>query len=372
MKPQARNRRLVVFATAAALFASPALQAPPAVAQAASFGRRVVAGGLNNPAAFTFTPRGRIFYGERGTGEIHIFRPATGSDTLFFRIPNVIADGERGLLGIALHPAFPSTPLVYAYVTRNVNGGPRNQIVRITDQSGHGTGMTVLFSTALSSATNHNGGRIEFGPDGMLYAVVGENANPASSQNLRNPKGKVLRFAPSGRAAPGNPFISSSTRDHRIWSFGLRNSFGFNLDPQTGRLWETENGPECNDELNRIVKGGNFGWGPNETCSGTAPQNTNNSGPAPRILPKRFYTPTIAPTGAAFCQGCDLASAGRLFFGDFNNGNIHRVTLTSSRLGVASQAVVFTHSEGVLSMERGPNGGIYFSDTGAIYRLVRT
>jgi glucose/arabinose dehydrogenase len=179
----------------------------------------------------------------------------------------------------------------------------------------------------------------------------------------------------NGRAAPGNPFINSTTRDRRIFAFGIRNSFGFTFDPQTGKLWQSENGPECNDEINRIPKGANMGWGPRETCSGTAPRNTNNSGPTPRILPKRWYTPTIAPTGAVFCHRCGLGSAsgGRLFFGAFNYPHgIRRVTLTSNRLDVASQSVVFRHSEGVLSMEAGPTGAIYFSDTHAIYRLVRT
>jgi glucose/arabinose dehydrogenase len=354
----------------------------PASAEAAGFGAHLVAGGLNNPAAFTFAPSGRIFYGERRTGEIHIYNPAQHTNHLFFTVPHVVSEGERGLLGIALHPNFPNTPYVYAFATRIVSGHHESQILRITDSGGHGKNLTVIFRTrVVSSDSNpyHNGGRIRFGPGGMLYAIVGEAHDSANAQNLTNPAGKILRMTPAGKAAPGNPFIGSSTRDRRTWAFGIRNSFGFAFDPQTGRLWETENGPECNDELNRIVKGGNFGWGPNENCSGTSPGDTNNSGPKPRILPKRWYTPTIAPTGAVFCAGCRLGphSPGRLFFGAFNTGQIRRVTLTSNRLGVASQSVVFTNSDGILSMERAPGGGIYFSDSppggkGHIYKLVKT
>ena len=178
--------------------------------------------------------------------------------------------------------------------------------------------------------------------------------------------GKILRMTPSGGIPAGNPFARK-----RIWAYGVRNSFGFAFDPRTGRLWETENGPECNDELNRIIKGRNDGWGPNENCSGTSPQDTNNSGPNPN-LPKLWYTPPIAPTGIAFCRRCGLGSAsnGRLFFGAYNTGDIRRVRLAANRLGVAGQSIVYHHGSGIMSMEVGPNGHLYFSDSGAIFRLV--
>jgi quinoprotein glucose dehydrogenase len=373
VKPHTRFRRLAI---ALVIVASGASLLYPATARAVGFRRHLVAGGLNNPAAFTFTPRGNIFYGERGTGEIRIYNPAHHTNRPFFKVPRVVngvaAGTEQGLLGIALHPNYPKAPFVYAYATRNVNGSLRDQIVRIRNSGGHGTGMTVIVSSRTTSGSYHDGGRILFGPDGMLYAVQGEAHHSANSQNLHNTAGKILRMTPAGKPAPGNPFIGSSTRARRIWAFGIRNSFGFAFDPRTNRLWETENGPECNDELNRIVKGGNFGWGPNENCSGTSPGDTNNSGSRPRRFPKRWYTPTIAPTGGAFCRRCHLGpnSGGRLFFGAFNTGQIRRVTLTSNRLGVKSQSVVYTNSEGVLSMERAPGGGIYFSDSSHIYKLV--
>src|SRR5207244_583445 len=103
------------------------------------------------------------------------------------------------------------------------------------------------------------------------------------------------------------------------------------FDPQTGRLWETENGPSCNDELNRIVRGGNYAWGPHEeeNCQPPKPGalETNQDGPSPRIQPKIYYPSVIAPTGAVFCQACGLGSAsgGRLFFGAWNTRDIRRI-----------------------------------------------
>jgi glucose/arabinose dehydrogenase len=316
------------------------------------------------PAAFTVTPDGkRILYGERFTGRIRWLNPATGQSTQFFTIPNLATTGEQGLLGLALHPSYPSNGRVWAFVTRTVSGTPRNQLLRIrADRSG----FTVLRS--FPAASIHNGGRIAFGPDGKLYVVIGENGSPSNAQSLTSLNGKMLRLNPDGTVPSDNPDAGSP-----IVGYGIRNSFGFTFDPQAGRLWETENGPECNDEVNLIPRLtlNNFGWGPSETC-GTpppAPLNTNQDGPSP-VLPKLFFATPPALTGAAFCDRCGLSSAGRLFFGDYNTGTIRRATLTSTRTGIASQAPFYDHPASVLSLETPGDGGpIYFSTPTNIYRL---
>lgn len=326
-----------------------------------------VLSGLKQPVAFTFTPNGRIFYVEKTTGEVHLANPVTNQDHRFFTISHVNGDGERGLLGVALHPNYPATPFVYVYATRNVNSHLRNQIVRIRDGGGHGTVMKVIFSAPASSSPYHNGGRILFGPDGLLYAFVGDGHDSTNSQDTsHNDRGKMLRMTPTGGVPNTNPF------NNLIWSYGNRNSFGFDFDPQTGSLWETENGPECNDELNLITKGDNFGWGPSENCSGSSPDDTNQDGPNIH-LPKYWYVNTLGITGMAFCSSCNLnpASEGTFFFGDVNTGRLYRADLNPARDAIAGDpSVILTHSGGVLSLETGPSGSIYFSDFGAIYRLV--
>jgi glucose/arabinose dehydrogenase len=212
----------------------------------------------------------------------------------------------------------------------------------------------------------HNGGRIKFGPDGNLYVVTGDAQNPANSQNLRTTSGKILRMTSTGGVPAGNPF------GNLVWAYGIRNSFGFTFDPTTQFLWQTENGPACNDELNRIVLGGNYGWGPTQTCASppSPPLNTNRDGPSP-VLPLAFYTPTTAPTGVAFCSGCGVPDLeGRLVYGTFNTRQLRAVTLTTDRTGVVSETPVYTHSAGILSVERAPDGGVYFSDASGIYRLT--
>ena len=326
-----------------------------------------VKGGLNQPTAFTFAPGNRVFFVEKNTGEIRIWNRSGGGDRRFFLVRGVNGDGERGMLGIAVHPKYPDPAYVYVYVTRRVDGAMRNQILRLTNDGGRGRNLTKIFSSPASASPYHNGGRILFGPDGMLYAAVGDGHDSGRAQQLGDDRGKILRMTPNGGVPGDNPL-----GNRRAYAYGIRNSFGFAFDPDGGDLWETENGPECNDELNRIVAGRNFGWGPNETCSGNAPQNTNQDGSDP-VLPKRWYNPTIGPTGIAFCDGCGLgaASQGAAFFGAVNTGQIRRVQLTPDRKDVRDQAIVYTHPSSVLSVEAGGNGTVYFSDFGAIFKLVR-
>ncbi len=324
-----------------------------------------VKSGLANPAAFTFLPNGRIVYGERSTGRVMLLNPKNGKLSVVYVIPDVRSSGEQGLLGLAVDPRWPKKPFVYAYATRQVKS-LQNQILKIKIDKRKGISRKTIWRLDTTAGTYHDGGHIDFGPDGKLYAVVGEGHDSANAQDLTNDAGKVLRMNRNGNAPRSNPFDGS-----RIFSYGLRNSFGFAFDPQSGTLWETENGPECVDEINVEQAGENHAWGPHETCSGTAPENTNQDGPEPRVLPLRWFTPTIAPTGLAFCESCGISDAeGGLFFGAFNTGEIRQIMLTPDRMGVTSMSVAFDFSGPVLSMQAAPDGGVYFSSPNAIYQLV--
>ena len=332
---------------------------------------------LDNPVGFTFTPSGRIIYLERFSGRVRWLNPATGSDRVLAHIHGVNGDGERGALGIALHPDWPRQPFVYVYVTRAPGAAPlRNQLLRFRMTDGRLGGMRVLLNAPISDRTNHNGGRIAFGPDGKLYVVIGDGGDdPSRAQDLAEVRGKVLRLNPNGSVPGSNPFGT------RVWSYGHRNSIGFAFDPTSGRLWETENGPDCNDEINLIARGGNFAWGPSEAC-GNPPsvEDTNQDGPMPRTLPQHAFAQTIAITGMAFCHGCGLGAAyqGDLLFGCANGnckttvGPIGHVDLTSDRAGLAGPpAKIPTDYAGpIYSMEVGPDGRIYVSDQRGIYQLT--
>ncbi|MDX6593227.1 MAG: hypothetical protein QOJ13_2423 [Gaiellales bacterium] len=325
-----------------------------------------IATGLAFPNALTVAPDGTIFYGERLTGKIGWIDAVTGARHAFATIPIPGRVPGRGIQSLALHPRYPAQPYLYISVARTVSGAGKVQLLRLTNSSGRGTGLRTLFQAPTGS--DHNASRVAFGNDGKLYMAIGEAGSPAKAQNPNLANGKVLRMNLLGGIPKGNPFPNS-----RVWAYGLRNTIGMAFDPQTGRLWETENGPECNDEVNRIIRGGNYGWGPSQSCTSPppAPANTNQDGPSP-ILPQVWYAVPFGPTGAAFCDAaCSLGvgSAGAFFFGAFNTGDIRMLTLGATRLTVASQEIVYTHTSGVLAVESDHNGGIVFSEPGGIYRL---
>ena len=178
--------------------------------------------------------------------------------------------------------------------------------------------------------------------------------------------GKVLRMTPTGGIPSDNPFPGS-----RIYSYGHRNSFGLAFDPKTRDLWETENGPECNDELNRIHPGPQLRLGPVGELPGSgAPGHERRrpeAGPAAAVLPDDDRSDRDR-----LLRRCDLGTAreGDLFFGAFNTGDIHEVSLNADRTTAVKDTTPFNHGNLVLSIERGPDGTLYFSDGVGIFKLV--
>jgi len=350
--------RLISVALMAGLLAPAApFGAPPAAAAVRA--KRVVGcagGGECWPAAFAFTPNARkLFYAERLSGRIRVKNLRSGKDRRWHRIKNLATTAEQGVLGIAVDPAWPKKRWIYVYYT---HGSPtENRIVRIRKPKGRTIARRLL---SIPASSIHNGGVIHFGPDGKLYAVTGDASDMALAQNTASPAGKVLRLTKTGKRPADNPIPGS-----RALSYGHRNSFGFAFDPQTGQVWQTENGPECEDEINHVLPGRNYGWGAGSSCP-----NTSTEGPGP-TQPELSFTPVIAPTGAAFCTGCRLGgkTEGALLFGTFGEGRIRRLQLSGDRMGVASQTILYEHGSFVLAVEAAPSGGIFFSDARGIYRL---
>ena len=353
-----------VLSLAVALWGGAVL--PVSHAGAASVVAIAVATDLNDPTAFTFAADGRIVYAERSTGQIRILDPAAGTNELYFTVPRVAA-GD-GIVGLALHPRFPAKPFVYAFGSRMIHGVETDQLLRIRGSSSVGSSMRVLLSfDAGTIAPAHHGGRLLFGPDRMLYLMVGDAGVPANAQDLGLPYGKVLRLTSAGAVPADNPTPGSP-----VYASGLRNSIGMTFDPRTGALWESDNGPECNDEINVVHAGGNYGWGPTETCATPPPPpaNTNQDGPDP-IQPVSWFDTPVAPTGVTFCSSCQLGAGmrGDLVLGDYVDRTILDVTLDATRTAVVSRTVIYTHTHGVRTVETGPDGSIYFSDGTGIFRL---
>lgn len=308
--------------------------------------------------AFAFTPDGdELFYVERFSGEIRRVVLATGSDTRWAKIRGVAGVGEQGVLGIALDTGWESGQ-EQVFVSYTERSPLRNRIVRLSKGGGKLQRKVLI---TIPANTFHVAGPIHFGPDARLYAVTGDAGAPSRSQRIRNPAGKVLRMDEDGSRPPDNPFARG-----RAFSIGHRNSFGFAFDPQTGRLWQTENGPTCDDEVNLVLPGRNYGWGPASACP-----RTSESGPNP-VQPEVRINPLTAPTGAAFCDGCDLVAEvdGDLLYGTYLTRKIHALDLNADRDRVTGRRVLLSHPRAVLAVEAAPDGRVYFSDPRAIYRLV--
>ncbi|MFD9933969.1 PQQ-dependent sugar dehydrogenase [Streptomyces massasporeus] len=215
---------------------------------------RTVAEGLDSPWGLAPLPGGGLLVASRDDGTIVRVDEKTGRKTDVGEVPGVSAAGEGGLLGIALSPDYASDHMVYAYFT----SASDNRIVRmIYDEqkpAGEQLGAPDTVFKGIPKGFIHNGGRIQFGPDKMLYVGTGESGDTGLSQDKDSVGGKILRLTPEGEPAPGNPFPDSP-----VYSYGHRNVQGLAWDGKQ-RLFASEFGQDTWDELNAIKPGDNYGW----------------------------------------------------------------------------------------------------------------
>jgi glucose/arabinose dehydrogenase len=304
------------------------LPTPPARGQL-----RTIVTGLAVPWDIAFLPDGDALVSERDSARIVRIPAGGGRAQTVLRVPGVVPGGEGGLLGLAVSPRYASDDDVYAYFTAESD----NRIARIDLR----TRRVTPILTGLRKGQIHNGGALSFGPDGRLYAGVGETGDPPLAQDRASRNGKILRITTSGRPAPGNPFAGSP-----VWSYGHRNIQGLAWD-RAGRLWATEFGQTTTDEVNLIEAGRNYGWpvveGEGSTQGGrfTSPQVT--------------WSPTSesSPSGAAI-------SGRELYVGALAGRRLWRIPLTRGRAD-APQAL-FTERYGrVRAVATAPDGSIWFS-----------
>jgi len=297
---------------------------------------------LEIPWSLTFAPDGRLFITER-PGRVRIVNLSTLSSELALTLDGVYAQGEAGLLGLTLDPNFAQNNLVYLYYSAVAGGGAVNRIERYREVAGRLAERVVLLD-GIPASTIHDGGRLKFGPDGFLYATVGDASNTDFSQDVASTAGKVLRITSSGASAPGNRFSSP------MFSFGHRNPQGVDWHPATGDLWASEHGPSGNDEINVIQSGANYGW-PNIQGSATA------SGMQPPIV---FYSSTIAPSGIAFYRGQRIPQfANNLFVAALRGTHLLRLT-TDARRVVTQERLLDGQFGRLRDVVTGPDGHLYF------------
>jgi quinoprotein glucose dehydrogenase len=322
---------------------------------AASMEANLVHDSVAFPSTIRFAPDGRLFMLETFTGRVMVYADTLADTASVWATLPVYPDGERGLLGLAFHLQFPDSPYVYLYYT---NASPlENRLVRMRDSSGVGVGYTILVGGLSALSSTHQGGRLAFGPDGMLYMTVGDQFVPANAQDVSLPYGKVHRLTSMGRPAPGNPFGPGNPEV----TYGNRNDFGLCFDPLTGQGYFTENGPDCDDELNFLQFAANYGWGPNYVC-GAQPAGTK--------LPMWSATPTVAPTGICMYRGALLPYDGSLFFGTFNAQSVYRAIVDPAHPDAAISVQPFIQfADPVLDVIEGQDQRLWVATTTQIWRI---
>jgi len=292
----------------------------------AGFSETAVASGLQEPTAIAIAKDGRIFIAEQ-TGALRVVAGGRLQKQPFVSL-QVDARGERGLLGVALDPKFPATPYVYVYYTAT-KPSIHNRVSRFTARGNRARPNSEkrLLDLPTLGPTNHNGGGLHFGGDGMLYVGVGENGTPDNAQSFDNPLGKMLRIAPDGSIPGDNPFLDRTTGAARaIWALGLRNPFTFAFS-KSGRLFIDDVGQDSWEEINEGLRGANYGWplveGPfSEDASLQNPIFAYGHGDTP--------TTGCAITGGTFYEVSGDGAfpdgfAGSYFFADLCGGWIRRL-----------------------------------------------
>ncbi|MFR0357041.1 PQQ-dependent sugar dehydrogenase [Streptomyces sediminimaris] len=278
---------------------------------------RTVTTGLNTPWGVAPLPDdSSLLVASRDQGTITRVDAKTGKKTELGKVSGVSPAGEGGLLGLALSPDYASDHMIYAYFT----SASDNRIVRMLydpeKPAGEQLGAPDTVFKGIPKGYIHNGGRIAFGPDRMLYAGTGESGDRGLAQDKKSLGGKILRLTPEGDPAPGNPFPDSP-----VYTYGHRNVQGLAWDPEQ-RLFASEFGQDTWDELNAIKPGDNYGWPKAEGKS---------SDPAFHNPIAQWHTDDASPSGIAYAEGS-------IWMASLKGRRLWRVPLKGTETSAAPQA----------------------------------
>lgn len=307
-----------------------------------------IATGLAVPWGIAFAPDGRVFVTER-PGRIRTIVNGQLQQEPWATV-DVIAAGESGLMGIALSPDFERDRHVYVVATYLEKSTLFNHVLRFKDVNGRASALQVLIDS-IPAAEFHAGDAIAFGPDGMLYIATGDAGKPGDAADLKSLAGKILRYTPEGGIPADNPYPGSP-----LYALGIRNSQGLAWHPETKDLLAIDHGPSGfpnerfrrnNDELNVIIRGGNYGW----------PEEAGMSDDPDLIAPISVWNPGIAPGGLAIWQGS-------AFVGGLRGQQLRQLTLARSGNGyrVTEERALFKEELGrIRAVVAGPDGHLYFA-----------
>jgi glucose/arabinose dehydrogenase len=342
--------------------------------------RATIMKGLAHPWSLAFLPNGDILVTERNAGRLRIVRNGVLDPQPISGVPMVYSAGLAGLMEVVLHPRFADNRLVYLSYIKGLGG----KLHTPTLVRGRLEGMALvdvkeLFVADTPGTGPAAGAAMAFGPDGHLYMVVG-GANDAIAQRTNTHQGKILRFRDDGSVPPDNPFVGKADSKPEIWSIGHRNMVGLTVHPETGAIWESENGPQGGDEINIIKKGANYGWpivsfgrqyeGPRVSLG------TSAEGLEP---PHVVWIPSIAASGLTFYTGDRFPSwrrnlfVGGLQFGRIaGTGQLHRIVFNANWEEIRRESLFLDLRQRIRNVRQGPDGLLYVltdEDDGALLKI---
>lgn len=302
----------------------------------------IIAQNLDTPWELVFLPDTGMLVTER-PGRVRYMNPSGNLESEpVTEIDEVREIGEGGLLGMALHPDFEDNGYVYLYYTYSGQGNNTlNRVIRMKYEDKMLSEQEIVLD-AIPGAANHNGGRIAFGPDGLLYVTTGDAQNPSFAQNTDSLAGKILRITPEGDPAPGNPF------GNEVYSYGHRNAQGLAWDA-SGKLWATEHGrsgiQSGLDEINLIKAGANYGW---PTIEGDETQEGMET-----PLVNSGSRDTWAPAAASVLGDT-------LYFVGLRGSALYEAPIQGSNLGSVSLHYKDTYGR-LRVVKAGPDGMLYIA-----------
>jgi glucose/arabinose dehydrogenase len=319
--------------------------------------KETVVSNLTVPWDLTFTPSGILYFTER-RGEI---KKVVDSNVITISHPlNVHTETEAGLMGMVFDPNYPQDPFVYTCYSYLEGTSIKNRVSRLNVEENSFANQTILID-AIPGSTNHDGCRILFGPDGKLYITMGDAKVGGNAQDTNSLSGKILRINKDGTIPSDNPF------GNQVWSYGHRNAQGLAFD-DIGRLYSSEHGDASEDEVNRIISGGNYGWPYIEGRCNT-PSESNECSSRDLQEPLTVYTPTLAVSGIAFYNKNMFPEwQGNLLLASLKAGKLYRIIIDNEGRAVDEEMLVgFTTDESkpfygrLRDVEVAPDGSIYLA-----------
>jgi glucose/arabinose dehydrogenase len=331
--------------------------------------------GLENPWGLDFLPDGRMIITER-PGRLRIATPDGTLGAPVSGVPAVYANGQGGLLDVALDPDFANNQLVYLTYAE-----PEGELAGTSAARGRLQGNALVDVQVIYrqrpkvKGGGHYGSRLVFTNDGMLFITQGDRMNHREkAQDLAMGMGKVIRIHPDGRVPADNPFVGRDGAQPEIWSYGHRNMQGATRHPATGALWTIEHGARGGDELNHPEAGKNYGW-PIITYGRDYSGFRIGEGVAKEGMeqPVYYWDPVIAPSGMAFYTGDKYEGmTGDLFVGSLSPGGLVRLTMQDRKV-VRETRYLDDLRERIRDVVQGPDGFLYLltdSRDGRVLRVV--